>query len=168
MATPAHFIPALKAEWKAAAYTPPQDDEELALEEELGRTLIEEGTFPTEHEFYQMMQDWCLRASLTNFETSEVWARALKEHHELVYTAVAKLFYVSLTDAYKTEARQIGQELDVEGGMPLMQLVYYGISHATKMVADELPGSDSDKMGAISSIYYMVSVAFSGVGEWQH
>ena len=160
------FIQTLKAEWKAAAYTAPQDDEELALEEELGRTLIEEVTFPTEHDFYKMMQDWCLRASLSDLETSEVWARALKEHHELVYTSVAKLFYASLTDAYKTKARRIGQELDAEGGMPLMQLVYYGISHATKMVADELPGSDSDKMRAIASVYYMVSVAFDGVGEW--
>ena len=120
--------------------------------------------------FYKMMEDWCIRASRSrsNFEESEVWARALKRHHELVFKSVAKLFYLSLTDEYKTKARRIGQELDAKGGMALMQLVYYGISHATKMVADELPDSDSDKMRAISTIYYMTSVAFHGVGEWQN
>ena len=52
-----------------------------------------------------------------------------------------------------------------------MQLVYYGVSHATKMIVDEVhdaENNNSDKMRALSAIYYMVSVAFNGVGDWRH
>ena len=176
----------LKAEWKAAKYTPPEDDTAHLLpedhpdhepfelsetyENQLGREVIEEGTFPSEHTFFKMMQDWCLKATLTDFEASEVWARALNEHHALVYSSAARLFYLSLTDAFEDKARRIGQDLDAAGGVPLMQLVYYGVSHATKMIVHELHDAEneSDKMRALSAIYYMVSVAFNGVGDWQH
>ena len=179
---PDHFIQGLKEKWKAAKYTPPDEDTDHLLteehpdyepielsqtcEEELARKVIEEGTFPSKHQFHAMMQEWCLKTTLTN--NFEFWAPALNDHHELVYESVARLFYMSLTDEFETKARRIGEELDARGGMPLMQVVYYGVSHAAKSASDELPESDPAKMGAVSTIYYMVSDAFNGVGDWRN
>lgn len=152
----------LKSEWQAAAFTPEEDDEDLALECEQVRKVIEEGTFPTHHElvgdfisFFSHKEDqWYLVETIVVYATT-------------VYESVAKIMYAMHTDAFEEKARAIGQKLYDVGGLKLMQCAYYALSQTASSMTEEVYAEQKDLHHLYSVFASELSYAFNGVGGWQ-
>ena len=151
-------LSALKDEWHAAPYTPPEDDDELAHENDQLREVIGQAAFPP-------MESVCrdFLAGYWGKRDCEHLVAAMVTHRDLVYASVAKIVYAMCTDAFDDKARAIGEELHAVGGLALMQCVYYALS----MVARAMTAEVSDESCLHSAFYGALSHAFHGVGDWR-
>lgn len=145
----------LKAEWDAAIYTPPEDNE-LAREHEEKRSLIKAAVFPAlEQVWPKVLEAFWARAGLHTEKVAK-----------FVYESAAKLFYATGTDAYEAKVRAVGEELhaageklDDIGGYLLMHVAIYALKWTLKVVA---PTKETLRCGMCK----LVETTFKGIGGW--
>ena len=158
------MISELKTEWRAAPFTPSEDEEEQ-YEDSTVRSLIRAADFPTLDTLYSVFLGRRIsqEGSVAEALRKHPEAVAMVDHADLVYAAASKILYATCTDVYKAKVRAIGQELHEAGGMALMQCVYYTLMLAVSKMADD--HSFSPITGRMIS--QKLEYAFDGVGDWR-